>query len=177
MDSEGDISRPLAARSYEPNGLQLRVPFSALASTLTLLRKAGRRESGVLWYGVRDAAGNGTVAYVVAPRQRMSWGNYLVPAQALTDVVLRLPDPWKPLAQIHSHPGGHVEHSGYDDEMACSRKALSIVFPFYGRGAPAFPIDVGIHEWQNEYWHLLDQKSAKARVVLVPGEVKVEDLR
>lgn len=177
MANEGDIPRPPAVRSYEPNGLQLRVPFSALAATLTLLEAAGRRESGVLWYGVRDAAGNGTVAYVVAPRQHMNSGNYLVPAQALTGVVSRLPDIWKPLAQIHSHPGADVEHSSYDDQMACSRKALSIVFPFYGQFAPAFPSGVGVHEWQDEYWHLLDEKLAKARVILVPGKVKVEDLR
>ncbi|HJU08321.1 MAG TPA: hypothetical protein VJ727_07570 [Rhodanobacteraceae bacterium] len=117
------------------------------------------------------------MAYVVAPRQRMSWGNYLVSAQALTEVVRRLPDIWKPLAQIHSHPGANVEHSRYDDEMASSRKALSMVFPFYGNHAPAFPSGVGVHEWQNEYWHLLDEQSAKARVILVPGEVQVEDLR
>ena len=66
------ILRPRPVHPYRPVDLQLRVPASAVTATLELLCRAGRRESGVFWYGSRDYVGNGEVAYVVAPRQRMS---------------------------------------------------------------------------------------------------------
>ena len=117
------------------------------------------------------------MAYVVAPRQRMSWGNYYISAQALGEVVHKLPSNWKPLAQVHSHPGMSVEHSNYDDRMVSSRRVLSLVFPSYGRGGRPFPFGVGMHEWQGNYWHLLDVEMAQRRVVVVGGSVRVEDLR
>jgi hypothetical protein len=177
MDSEDDLFRLPPPCPYVPVDLQLSAPVRALTATITLLRRAGRRESGLLWYGPRDIAGNGTVAYVVAPRQRMTQGNYTIPADALAEVVHRLPDAWKPLAQVHSHPGRRVEHSSYDDRLVSSRRALSLVFPSYGRSDEPFPIGVGIHEWQNDYWHLLDPNSAGRRVVIIDGAVRVEDMR
>jgi hypothetical protein len=177
MDIEDDLLRPAPAEPYQPVDLQLRVPGDALKATVALLRKAGRRESGLFWYGPRDTEGNGSVAYVVAPRQRMTWGNYAVSGPALAEIVHRLPDDWKPLAQIHSHPGEWVEHSNYDDRMVSSRRVLSLVFPSYGRCTEPFPIGVGVHEWQNDFWHLLDATSAQQRVVLIGGTVRVEDMR
>jgi hypothetical protein len=177
MDSEDDLFRPPPPCPYVPVDLELRVPVTALDATLALLRRAGRRESGLFWYGQRDCVGNGTVAYVVAPRQRMSWGNYAISAQALGEVVHRLPDNWKPLAQVHSHPGARAEHSNYDDRIVSSHRVLSLVFPSYGRGGGPFPAGVGVHEWQNEYWHLLDLASAQRRVVLIDGTTRMEDLR
>jgi hypothetical protein len=177
MDSEDDLLRPLPLSLYRPVDLQLRVSPDALTATLDLLRRAGNRESGLFWYGPRDPVGNGTVAYVVAPRQRMSWGNYHVSAQDLGEVVYRLPDNWKPLAQVHSHPGFRVEHSNYDDSMVSSHRVLSLVFPSYGRGVEPFPNGVGVHEWQDDYWHLLDLASVRRRIVLIDGTVRAEDLR
>jgi len=177
MDIEDELRRPPPIYPYQPVDLQLLVPLDALSATLALLRRAGRNESGLFWYGPRDSSGNGTVAYVVAPRQRMSWGNYAVSAQALGEIVHRLPDNWKTLAQVHSHPGAGVEHSNYDDRMVISHRVLSLVFPFYGRGSGPFPVGVGVHEWQNEYWHLLDFELAQPRVLLIEGRARVEDLR
>lgn len=177
MDSEDDLFRLPPPCPYEPVDLRLSVPNRALAATIALLRRADHRESGLLWYGPRDASGNGTVAYVVAPRQRMTWGNYTIPADALAEVVHHLSDDWKPLAQVHSHPGRRVEHSSYDDRMVSSRRALSLVFPSYGRSDEPFPLGVGIHEWQNDYWHLVDSTSAERRVVVIDGAVRVEDMR
>jgi hypothetical protein len=142
-----------------------------------LLRIAGRRESGVMWYGTKDASGDGTVCYVVAPRQQMRWGNYRVSAEALAEVVHRLPEGWKPLAQAHTHPGEWAEHSSYDDAMVSSHRILSLVFPSYGRTTRGFLQDVGVHEWQNGYWHRLDPDLVKKRICPADGEVRVEDLR
>lgn len=177
MENEDDLFRAPPPIPYRPVALQLQLPASAVNATLTLLQRAGRRESGLLWYGTRDSAGNGVVTYVVAPRQRMTWGNYWIAPESLAQIVHRLPDGWKPLAQVHSHPGPRVEHSNYDDRMMSSRKSLSLVFPSYGRANGTFPSDVGVHEWQNDYWHLLDDANARRRVTIVDGPVKVEDLR
>lgn len=177
MDAEDDLFRPAPKRPYQPVETQLRIPAEGLRATLALLQRAGRLESGLFWYGPRDAAGNGQVQHIAAPRQRMSWGNYHVSPEALAEIVHRLPDGWKPLAQVHSHPGQRVEHSNYDDKMLSSRRALSLVFPFYGRTNVVFPWGVGIHEWQVDYWHLLDDNLAARRVIVTAGLVTVEDLR
>lgn len=176
-EAEDELRRPPPQTAYRPVRPQLQVPGDALKATLTLLQRADGRESGVFWYGKRDAGGSGMVAYVVAPRQRMSWGNYHVPPDALAEVVHRLPAGWKPLAQLHSHPGLGVEHSRYDDRMASSRRALSLVFPFHGRLHSTFPLGVGVHEWQDDYWHLLSLEQATRRVVLCDGSVTAGDLR
>jgi len=177
MDSEDDFFRPSSKFSYQPTNIRLSLPTEAVEATLNLLRKAGRRESGLFWYGPRDEAGNGTVAYVIAPRQRMFWGNYHVSAQHLAEIVHHLRDDWKPLVQVHSHPGVRVEHSNYDDSMVSSRRILSVVFPSYGRGSESFPDGIGVHEWQNDYWHLLDPASVRRRIILTDGAAQVEDLR
>lgn len=177
MDAEDDLLRPAPKRPYAATNRVLKIPADGIRATLTLLQRAGRRESGLFWYGLRDAAGNGVVQHIAAPRQRMTWGNYHVPPDALAEIVHRLPDGQKPLAQIHSHPGLRVEHSNYDDKMLSSRRILSLVFPSYGRPALPFPRGVGVHEWQTDYWYLLDDESAGRRTVVTDGAVTVEDLR
>lgn len=178
MDAEdSERFRPPPPSPYRPVAVQLRLPATALAATLALLQAAGQRESGLFWYGRRDSDGNGTVAYVVAPRQRMSWGNYAVSTDELTEIVQGLPDDFRPLGQIHSHPRAGVEHSRYDDRLTSSKRALSLVFPHYGLYRAKFPADVGVHEWQDGYWHLLDLDIATRRVILVEGTARVEDRR
>jgi len=61
--------------------------------------------------------------------------------------------------------------------MASSRKSLSLVFPAYGKWTAPFPQGVGVHEWQSDYWHLLDERTATRRVVTINGDVKVDDFR
>jgi hypothetical protein len=177
MDADDDFRRPPPPQPYQPVASQLFVPAEAVRATVELLCRAGVRESGLFWYGRRHADGGGTVYYIAAPQQRMTWGNYSVSAAALAEIVHRLPDDWKPLAQIHSHPGEWVEHSRYDDQVMSSRRALSLVFPFYGRVLQPFPGGIGIHEWQDGHWHLLDTSAAQQRIVLCDGAVKVEDFR
>jgi hypothetical protein len=165
MKAEDTLWRPPAPTAYVPAATVLTLPTSALRATVTLLQHAGARESGVFWYGQRDAAGNATVRAVIAPQQAMSWGNYHASPEAMSAMVGMLPDAdWKPLGQIHSHPGGSVEHSRYDDEMVASTRALSIVFPFYGRWVGPWPVGIGVHEHQSDYWHLLSADQATHRV-------------
>src|SRR5258707_418655 len=109
MDDETLLWRPPAPWPYVPHDIVLSVPTSAVRATVSLLQRAGSRESGLFWYGPRDAAGHGFVQAVIAPRQAMSRGNYHVSPPAMSTMVGLLPDKhWKPLAQIHSHPGSGV---------------------------------------------------------------------
>jgi hypothetical protein len=177
LENEDELRRPPPPQPYSPVQQRLKVPTDALSATVHLLQKAGRRESGLFWYGTRDAVGNATVLYVVAPKQTMTWGNYHITSDALSAIVHKLPDDWRPLAQIHSHPGIRVEHSNYDDRMASSRKSLSLVFPSYGKWNASFPEGIGVHEWQNDYWYLLGDRDAARRVMTITGAVKVDDFR
>ncbi len=177
MLHEAGEYRDPPSRPYRPGAACLGVSRDAVAATLASLRRCGALESCVFWYGPRDGD-QAEVAAVVTPRQAMSWGNYHVGPAALSEMVGLLDDDWKPLAQIHSHPGKRVEHSHYDDVMASSRRALSIVFPSYGRWQGAWPIGIGVHEYQQDYWHLLDAKLAARRVRLTHGRLAlVRDLR
>lgn len=178
MDDEELLPRPPPAISYRPSQAVLRLPPEAVRGTHALLQRGGPHESGALWYGPRTQDGSGEVKLVVAPRQRMSRFNYHIEAEAVAEIVRQLPPDWRPLAQVHSHPGHWVEHSRYDDRMAMSKRALSIVFPFYGRDLPApFPTAIGVHEFQSDYWHLLEGTVARSRVASAEGAVQVADLR
>ena len=155
MQNEDDLPRDLPAQIYKSTGHELILPVNALRSTLAMLARVGTRESSVFWYGHRGEVSS-KVAGVFSPRQHMTRGNYHVGPDAMSEMVALVPDGWRPLAQIHSHPGTMVEHSRYDDRMVSSRRALSIVFPNYGRFTKPWPIGVGIHEFHGGYWHLLD---------------------
>jgi hypothetical protein len=177
MHDEDLELRPRSTQQYRLAAIHALLPISALDATLALLKRAGRNESAVFWYGPKDDAGNATVCYVVAPKQISRPRNYLVPAPEVSEMVRRLKPGWRPIAQIHSHPGDNVEHSVYDDRMAISIKALSLVVPRYGHWSGTFPERVGVHEWQNSHWHLLSLDAAQARIRLMSREVTVEDLR
>lgn len=174
LADEGWRSPP--ATPYSPNGATLRVPQEAVLATYRLLQAAGRMESCLFWYGLREGA-DGIVTAVRAPEQRSTPFNYHVDEAALSRMAATIPDELRPLAQIHSHPGHLVEHSPYDDVMVASRRALSLVFPHYGRELSMCPKGIGVHEWQGGYWHMLPESLAASRVLVVDGPVDVEDLR
>ena len=167
MSDDPNAPRAPALVPYSPVDACLEVPIDAIEATLALLRAAGARESGLFWYGPRAGAG-GVVRSIRAPRQVMHPFNYTVDTAALSEMTAGLPDDFRTLAQIHSHPGPSVEHSRYDDEMVGSRRALSLVFPNYGLVTRAWPQGVGVHEFQDGYWHLLTDDEAAARVRLTP---------
>ena len=161
--------RPTQAYTLAPQ--KLIVPAHALAVTLEVLRKCVRLETCCFWYGTGDrGASEVRVAAVVVPRQRQTWGNYQVSVEGIRAMSEHVsPYGLRNLAQVHSHPGDNVEHSSYDDEMANSRKALSLVFPRYGHWNSGWPAGVGVHEFQNGYWHLLRDSDAAKRVSVQQG--------
>jgi Prokaryotic homologs of the JAB domain len=177
-EQESGGVRPRPPGPYRLVSERLRVPRRALELTLELFRHSGRLETCCFWYGSRVET-VGSVTAVVVPRQQQTWGNYYVTVDAMQRIHQRVGQRGlKNLAQVHSHPSAIVEHSVYDDEMANSRRALSIVVPSYGHWAAAWPSGIGVHEFQNEYWHRLSDRDAAARVELTESsEVEYVDCR
>ncbi|MDV4183789.1 Mov34/MPN/PAD-1 family protein [Rhizobium brockwellii] len=177
MQNEDFMRRPPSRVHYRPVPALLVVPPGAVRATHNLLQRAGDREACAFWYGERDGHVS-RVLSVRSPEQASSRGNYHVEAEAMSQLVRDLPGSWRPLAQIHSHPGIDTEHSRYDDRMVSSRKILSIVFPAYGLPIKPWPIGLGVHEWQDEYWHLLTPDQTENRLALDTDiDVDVRDFR
>ncbi|RUM13496.1 hypothetical protein EFD56_27980 [Rhizobium phaseoli] len=177
MQDEDFLRRPAAPQPYSLTPAILYLSSDAVHATHKLLQRAGRNESCVFWYGERHGD-NASVHSIRAPVQRSRRGNYHVEPESMSEMVRDLRAAWRPLAQIHSHPGVEVEHSRYDDAMVSSRRILSIVFPYYGRPIANWPSDIGVHEWQLNYWHMLSSADAMARVRLREfADVEVRDFR
>lgn len=176
------LPRPPASHPYRLPPAVLTVPWAALERTVALFRPYAAREveACCFWYGPRDEHGNGQVTAVVAPRQHNHRGRYDVPAMSMAAVAeATRPRGWRNLAQLHGHPGRAVEHSRYDDAYANSRRALSLVLPDYGVWQGIWPCGIGVHEFQDGYWHLLTDADAAHRVIVVvdAGPIAVVDLR
>ena len=173
--------------------LVLSVPADAIRLTARMLRSMREMEACCFWFGSRSNTMVGSVEAIVVPQQENRGGNYHVTPEAM----LRVGDAvrafgWKNLAQVHSHPGPGVQHSPYDDEMANSRRALSLVFPDYGdlpgmwrfRGwlwrlwPKPFPSAIGVHAFMDGRWEYLAEYEAMARFTLTGGKrVRLLDLR
>lgn len=178
MSERNITDRPPPKRPFALGAALLQVPAAAFEATFQLLQAAGSNEACVFWYGER-AGRDGRVTVVRAPAQQTTRFNYHVDERARSAMADTIAATLRPLAQIHSHPGISVEHSGYDDVMVASRRTLSLVFPLYGRriSLADWHEHIGVHEWQDDYWHLLPPLVARRRVAIVAGEVDVRDLR
>ena len=162
----------------------LAVPADAIRMTSAFLRSVKGMESCCFWLGKREPSGAATVEAIIVPRQQNHPGHYHVDAAAMLCVAdVARPRRWTNLAQVHSHPGAGVRHSGYDDEMANSRRALSLIYPHYGsvtrmwtfRGwlwglwPSPFPREVGVHAFIQSRWTLIDQPDLDKALRLISG--------
>lgn len=138
-----------------------------LALTRVAFLSTARRgvECGLFWYGTSQEA-KSTVHAIVVPDQINSWGHYELPEHAV-DALSEATRPrgWFNLSQVHTHPSSWVGHSDYDDRYANSRKALSLVFPSYGRVHPRWPEDIGVHEFLEGRWQRLSDGKVPLRIV------------
>jgi proteasome lid subunit RPN8/RPN11 len=164
---------------YRASGKITRVPLNALSATIQMLRAARNVEAACFWLGVFDEVGNGSVEAVVVPNQINHARNYEVPSQAMLDVAaVARQNKWTIVGAVHSHPGQSVEHSQYDDQMTPSRRALSIVFPHYGKWSGPWARGVGAHEYIDEHWHLLPEGDAERRIEFLNNQTaQLIDLR
>lgn len=179
MNDETLQWRPRPPSEYVPTGKVLTVPARTLARTVAVLRAAGPVESACLWLGLLDENANGVVHALIVPTQINRPRNYSVPGEAMLKVAeVARAQAWTVIGAIHSHPGVDVEHSRYDDEMTPSRRAVSLVVPFYGHWSGPWPRGLGIHEYLDKYWHRLSDEHARKRVLLSDApEVQTIDLR
>jgi hypothetical protein len=162
----------------------LAVPADTIRMTSALLRSMQGMEACCFWFGQRQQSDIATVEAIVVPRQQNNRGHYHVVADSMiqvADVGRELG--WKNLAQVHSHPGTAVGHSGYDDEMANSRRALSLVYPKYGSvpGMWRFhgwlwslwpkplPHEIGVHAFIEGKWAFLNRADISTALRLISG--------
>lgn len=169
-----------SSKTYVPTTVVLLLPKQAVALMQQGLAeyRLARVEGCCFWYGPKTDSEKIFVTHVVFPKQVNNQRHFSVPSEAVAE----MSDATRPLgivnrAQIHTHPGSWVGHSPYDDEHAISRKALSIVFPWYGSAIKAWPRAVGVHEFQNDIWHRLRAQQKLRRIQLVDGEINLVDLR
>lgn len=171
----------LPPRPYAPNGKALLLPQQLPTAVATALgpRSGAQAEGGALLYGERGRDGQpDTVRGLVVPAQIRNRRNYHIPRESITAASTATREHgWVVLAQAHTHPGRHVEHSWYDDRNAISAKALSFVAPDFGADPGQWLAGVGVHEFQTDWWHLLTVEQANARVVLADLPLTTLDLR
>lgn len=171
------ICRPEArhgALHKSPSGRILLVQKSVVEKTRKVLHDSGKRKEAVAyWYGVerqRGCGGPDAVLSVGVPEAECSAGSYRVSG----DDSARLGREMRrqsivSLAQLHTHPGGHTEHSETDDLEAVSLRDgfLSMVVPRYGRGLGPLLGGSTVHERWEGRWHILDARAAAGRIRLV----------
>lgn len=168
-------------RPYAPGGKTMMLPAQLPGAVAARLGPgAGERaEGGGLLYGRRgvDSGPDMVIAFVLPPQIRNA-RNYRVPREGIAAASAATRERgWVALGQIHTHPGVNVEHSWFDDRNAISSKALSLVAPRYGADESAWLEGVGVHEFQLDWWHLLEPAQASARVQLGDMPLTVLDLR
>lgn len=163
-------SKPTSQFEYE--GKVLILSEQILQKTYYLLSPylSHNVESACFWYGIREDNVE-TVKAVGIVDQKNHKGFFEIPSEGLIDMASCLEDTgWTNLAQIHTHPGKNVEHSGYDDIYVNSRRALSLVLPLYGKPQRDFLSCVGVHQFHSDYWHLLKHNDKMKRVKVIGNE-------
>lgn len=163
---------PVLAES--PSGKTLLVQKTIVRRTYEVLQDNGKcmKEAVAYWYGAerRQSGGLDAVLSVGVPDAECTAGSYHV---AEADAA-RLGREMKrqsivSLAQLHTHPGGHAEHSPTDDLDAMSLRDgfLSIVVPYYGRRNGPLLGDATVHERWKGQWYVLAARAAPWRIRLV----------
>ena len=171
--------RAAPTKPYRCSGNLMFAPADILSTTVQVLQSNRGLETACFWLGTTATNGSSKAFVVVVPRQINRARNFSIPGNSMLQVAeLARPREWTVVAAIHSHPGDDVEHSEYDDQMTASRRALSIVFPQYGKWRGPWAKGVGVHEYMDQYWHLLPEEDAKRRIEFSGREpVQVVDLR
>lgn len=181
-----DLSSPAPCveppQPYQQPDRHLHLPASLPKAVSTAFADASdaRQETGALLYGVRSAeVGHADIVHaLVIPAQVRHRTHYRIPADSIAAAsAATRAQGWVTLAQVHTHPGAHVEHSWYDDRYAISTRAVSFVLPHYGRATYGWFARVGVHDYQNNWWHQLTAEQVAARVSFIDAPLKVLDLR
>jgi proteasome lid subunit RPN8/RPN11 len=169
-------------QSYRHPGRHLHLPDALPQAVSAAFAEAGaaEQEAGALLYGVRaaDADDTDVVHALVIPAQMGHRTHYRIPPESIAAAsAVTRPLGLVTVGQVHSHPGENVEHSWYDDRHAISTRAVSFVLPRYGRDARDWLARVGVHDYQDDWWHHLTAEQVTALVSFTDAPLKILDLR
>lgn len=107
---------------------------SKIGKTISLLRRAGRRECVLLWLGRREE-GVQRIVTVYHPLQESARDYFEIPRRGMAALMEHLrSERLYVVSQVHTHPC-EAFHSAADDKWAIVRHlgGLSIVLPMFGR--------------------------------------------
>lgn len=127
-------------------------------------------EKVVYWAGVKrpDVC---TALTVIRPDARLTRGSFRTTPEANAQVIAFLSDRGLAIvAQVHTHPGAWVDHSGGDDEDAFmpTENHISIVVPSYCRGG-MLPIErCGVHRYEARMFRRIVGDELHASLCVVP---------
>ena len=128
-------------------------------------------ESVVYWYGVESQDLNEDIVMAVAvPNATCHSTHYEVSEdEAATMGRNMMKKSLVCLAQFHTHPGKHTEHSFYDDWNSLSHRNgfLSLVAPNYGCDKDPCLDDVTVHEVWDHRWYRLTRDSKRRRLRII----------
>jgi Prokaryotic homologs of the JAB domain len=166
---------------YRQPSRHLHLPATLPQAVSAAFADAGgaRQEAGALLYGVRgtEPGSADTLHALVIPAQVRHRAHYRIPPESIAAAsAATRPRGWVTLGQVHTHPGENVEHSWYDDRHAISTRAVSFVLPHYGRHASDWLARVGIHDYQDGWWHQLTTEQATARVSFTDAPLQILNL-
>jgi hypothetical protein len=136
-----------------------------------LLREFRRSRKRVEQVAYLDGIDTGAVAIVTTitlPNATLGRGNFSVAAESMSEAGQHL-GPLARIAQVHTHPGEWVGHSGVDNDLAYSQhdSAVSIVLPNYGKSVRTI-FDAGIHLCKNNNWRALSVSEKGSFLRIVP---------
>jgi hypothetical protein len=126
-------------------------------------------EKVVYWAGIKrpDAC---TALTVIRPNARLTRGSFRTTPEANAEVVAFLSEKGLALiGQVHTHPGGWVDHSGGDDEDAFmpTENFISIVVPDYCRNG-MLPIHrCGVHRYENRRFRRMTSDELERTVCVI----------
>jgi hypothetical protein len=177
------IIPPKKLRSPRDN-LSYIIPSKAVSHTERILREYGKRippHEGLVYWGGRREGNRITITLVIAPKTTSDYGRVITSPRSNFDVV-RLLNEYNgvQVAQVHSHPGGCVDHSPGDDDLAAFKVngLVSIVVPTYCRTGMMPLSSCGIHRYTNGEFIRLSPKYVKAHFRIDSSEgLVLEDLR
>jgi hypothetical protein len=167
--------------AYPGSGGTVYIPRPIWEETLEWMRHYGQHASEglVFWGGVTEGRGSATVTCLVAPNHAAMGGTVKLPPELSRALVRSHRDlDLKLVAQVHSHGGAWVGHSGGDDEHAASFHDgyLSLVVPDFGAGVTR-PDECGVHEFRKDLGGFvrLDNAEVQRRLCLEPVLVVLQD--
>jgi len=132
----------------------LAVPRALLEETFASMRSCGdgKMECVVLWTG--PLGGPEQVDAVVAPPHRATRAGYIIEPAWVTGFYAELRRSRRTTrAQVHTHPGANVEHSGIDEDfpLVAVPGFMSIVLPWFATRDISLD-GAAVYEFKSKGW-------------------------